>query len=133
MAFKFPPLTPEQQERVDAIRAEEASRIPIEATFVTERGRWVKDIRDYVDITEVTKVGTITMKIIDSTWREGEKVLQFYGGPTGAEAYNIEPKLIECLREMPDEFCICAGTINSWDKCTIKASDVLAYLEKEGY
>jgi hypothetical protein len=128
-------LPPGMRKRIKQLdEAQEAKRVPILATFTQERGRW--NGKGYEDITKTTTTKTITMDIIDvpSEYSNTPKVLQFYGGPTGYEAYRLDDQFIGILKDLPtDDLCICGGTINAWDKCIVSRKDVLTYITKEGF
>ena len=54
-------------------------------------------------------------------------------GPNGHEAYHLYSLLPMDNRQ--GEFCVCAGTINSWPACYVQWKDVkefcIEYLQKE--
>ena len=128
--------TPEERARIDAYREREArldtTRRAIEATFIRysfsrsdptlrEEDRWTKQIE---------------MRIEDRTDHKGRafEIVQFIGGSTGYEAYELGEDLISALKEehegeFEDVFSICAGSARYYG-CRVSASAVLNYLNE---
>lgn len=51
----------------------------------------------------------------------GKLIIQFIRGPTGFEVYYVEDlKRHADKLDYDEDFCICAGTTNSWPRCTVK-------------
>lgn len=87
---------------------------------------WEWEVGDYKDgkfiNKHIRKTETKTLKLKLEERIHG-KVIRFIGGPTGFESYYIE-----CLNLKPGPFVICGGTINSWPRCTVKAEDIIKFL-----
>ena len=61
------------------------------------------------------------------------QILRFLGGPTGHEAYYVKDLLKQETFPKPKYFCICAGTVNSWEKCEVEWEKVLKFLKDNGW
>lgn len=134
-------LTDEERQRVEtAKKAEaEASATEIEIIATFERISWkVPDvgasIRNNYDV-KVDKTWTEAIKMRIEKTHDMKEVLVFIGGPTGYERYSLDEDLCNLLTD-PEErarrpnWCICGGTPNRWDKCTVSNDDVEDYLRE---
>jgi hypothetical protein len=98
-------------------------RRKIRAKFVIEQGTWSNDASKFINKMETIQRRDIEMEIVDG-------VLKFHGGPTGYESFLIKDLL--CSNpERRERFCICAGTINRWAKCTVPWKDVYEFITQE--
>jgi hypothetical protein len=82
------------------------------------------------DIGERREPKTLTMEIHPGKFYP---LLHFVGGPTGYETYELSPSFILnlfAIRHNKQQFCICAGTKNSWPKCSVDTLNVLLFLSK---
>ena len=106
-------------------------RQQINSRWVIEKGRWNEKLRTYTDRTTEEFERQIEMEIIQDLYNN--IILRFIGGPTGHEAYHLYSLLPMDNRQ--GEFCVCAGTINSWPACYVQWKDVkefcIEYLQKE--
>jgi hypothetical protein len=111
----------------------------IESWWTFRTGRWDDNNGfGYVDIKERRETRTLTLQIVERG--HGKRSLQFVGGPTGYESYDIDDLLdpktgLATFGPNPEDamFCICGGTMNSWPTCEVRAKDVLDYLLSQGY
>ncbi len=94
----------------------------INSRWVTRTGIWDNNTKSYTKINEKETFKNIKMKIVESC---GKKILQFIGGPTGFEAFYIDDL---SLLSNSIEFCICAGTINSWPACFVNRKELLKFI-----
>ena len=82
------------------------------------------------DIGERREPRTLTMELHEGKF---SPLLHFVGGPTGHETYQVTSEFIVSLMRqgaVSDEFCICAGTKNSWPKCSVSIRATLNFLSK---
>lgn len=91
----------------------------INSSWTKETGRWDNTKNTFVD-----RKKTYSEKIIHVALKndEGRKLLQFIGGPTGFETYELE-SLNEIVTGIGN-FCLCGGTLNSWQRCDVKSADL---------
>ena len=103
----------------------------INSRWVIEKGRWSEKLRTYTDRTRLEFERPVEIEIIHNL--RDKHILLFMGGPTGHEAYYLDGLLP--MDDRQGEFCICAGTINSWPACYVQWADVkkfcIEYLQKE--
>lgn len=101
----------------------------INSVWTIIKGRWSKATSIYEDVSEEFKEKEITMEIEK---RKDRSILHFRGGPTGFESYEINEYFLKNLPER-ETFCVCAGTTNSWPRCTVKMKPVIEYLKSKGF
>lgn len=101
----------------------------INSVWATIKGRWSNATKSYDNITEELREKELTMEI---ERRENRSILHFRGGPTGFESYEINEHFLKGLLER-NTFCICAGTTNSWPRCTVEMKPVVDFLKTEGF
>jgi len=73
------------------------------------------------------KSSPIKEKELEITVRKDSKdrlILSFHGGPTGFEAYYLQDILDTVMNSEQEDYCICAGTVNSWPRCWVKMKDL---------
>lgn len=90
------------------------------------RGVWNNKECKYENFSQTFYNKQIEMEI---TQGKHGPVLRFIGGPTGYESYYIEDLMKNSLREGTD-FCICAGTINSWPECKVPWDEVFHFIQE---
>jgi hypothetical protein len=58
--------------------------------------------------------------------------LQFIGGPTGNEGYDLKSLTERGFMDRPPrtDFAICMGSINSWPSCTVVAGEVQDFIRE---
>jgi len=100
----------------------------ISSRWVYETARWDDDLLKYVDRKSREEIKTIEMVI---EYSKRGKILKFIGRPTGYESYYISDLLINEIQGR-DEFCICAGTVNSWPACYVDYQTVMNFIKREG-
>jgi hypothetical protein len=128
--------TPEQRAQMDAAHAKreaDAARTrSIPAVFVRTAYKGRPENRRIVEISREFKEIGLRIDDMPSTFGSEPRVLKFLGGPTGHEAYRLDPDFIaELMRDdAGDELCICAGTPGSCAQCSVKRSDVVAFLRE---
>jgi len=98
----------------------------INSRWVIEKGCWSEDLQTFTDRTTEEFERQIEMEIFQDL--RSNTVLHFIGGPTGHEAYYLDGLLP--FNEKQGEFCICAGTINSWPACYVQWADVKKFYEE---
>lgn len=75
----------------------------------------------------------LRMKLMYRPENPTEHILKFEGGPTGHEAYYVRDLLYPETFPKPTFLVICAGTINSWEKCQVHWRTVIGFLKSNGY
>ena len=73
------------------------------------------------------KSSPIKEKELEITVRKDSKdrlILSFHGGPTGFEAYYLHDIFSTVMNSEQEDYCICAGTVNSWPRCWVKMKDL---------
>ena len=94
----------------------------IKSEWVYEKGKWDKEQNKFVDVTlSKTYVKMLKTRVFIND--NGKEILQFMGGPTGWESYYLDDLKKHDLKN-EGKFCICAGTMNSWAKCSVKSRDI---------
>lgn len=97
----------------------------IDSEWVMLKGIWNPDARAYTRVIEEPRMKQIAMELFE----RAEITILKFAGPTGHESYYVDKYLAgELLTRDQDNFCICAGTINSWPRCTVKRKDVADFL-----
>ena len=103
----------------------------INSRWIVEKGVWSEKLQAYTDRTKQEFERMLEVEITRNL--RGSTILRFIGGPTGHEAYYLY-KLLP-MNNKQGEFCICAGTINSWPACYVQWADIKKfyneYLQKE--
>jgi hypothetical protein len=95
-----------------------------------ETGKWDEVLRIYTERKKSPiKTKELEVNIVKSDFNN-KKIVKFYGGPTGHESYYLDDLLRTKFNKKEDRFCICAGTINSWSCCWVRASDLLRFLKE---
>ena len=98
----------------------------ITSRWVYRSGTWNDKTNEYTNIQVVETIKPIKITIED---RFDDKILRFINGPTGFESYYIEG-----IKELElREFCICAGTMNSWPECYVKYEDIKDFIREQSY
>jgi hypothetical protein len=106
----------------------------IMSKWIRQSGRWTDPPGEYRNVVEKEFTRELEMEIVQypaDSIRPARMVLVFHGGPTGNESYYIDSLLL--CRNDSEDFCICAGTINSWPKCSVNAKEVFDFLGRNGY
>ena len=104
-------------------------RKKISSRWEMEFGDWSDTETRYINRKKNIFKKEIVMGIVN---RNGSEVLQFYGGPTGYESYYVDSLKTTLGQFQHDQLCICAGTINKYAACYVKASEVLQFLKDCG-
>lgn len=101
----------------------------IMSKWTMEKARWDRLAQKYNN-RRVESLPDKTLEMIITPSGNGD-ILRFIGGPTGYESYYVRD-LLECpMPSESDDFCICAGTVNSWPTCIVPRSEVFAFLHAE--
>jgi hypothetical protein len=96
------------------------------STWTIVKGRWDRDLMDWVNVTEEASKKEIPARLV---FRESDETyLVSFDGPTGYEIYDIEALLGVCKGSR--DFCVCAGTINSWPRCDVDLEDLRRFKER---
>src|SRR6056297_2762152 len=102
----------------------EMKKYPIKSYWQTETGRFDKETCSFVN----RKMSPIREKEIFVTYKKG--ILKFHKGPTGFESYYLESLEQTTTFSTNPNFCICAGTINSWLICYVMMDDLKKIIKK---
>jgi len=101
----------------------------IKSKWSMEKADWDKTFQKYTN-RRVIPLPDKDIEMLIMTTERGD-ILRFVGGPTGHESYYVSDLLEHPLPEGSDDFCICAGTVNSWPMCLVSKKEVFAFLRKE--
>jgi hypothetical protein len=109
--------------------------ILVPSRWEQEIGRWDEKRLAYLD-RETLPIEGRQVRILIENWGEGE-ILRFENGPTGHETYYLVDLLPwlqgkDTRRPRCEDLAICAGTINSWPRCTVQRKDLVAALKELG-
>lgn len=150
-------LTPEEKERLREQQEQEArfDMTRSEMTAVFERLGWERPRPTIASLSKSRRQAgkntearteivlhrgerTLEVRIEDRTSFKGEpyEAIVFFGGPTGHEAYRLDDEFYSSLRDIPDtddgrEWCLCAGTVGRYDRCTVLVEDMKKYLMEQ--
>ncbi len=110
------------------------SKTNITATFTKTTAKWNKFIGNFTNKKKhPPKQKTIEIQLAYAERSPKKVILRFIGGPTGHECYYVQDLLMPVSFPKPEKLCICAGTLNSWEHCTVKWVDVINFLKTNGY
>ncbi len=102
----------------------------IESEWFALIANWDENTEKYINHHTIQLPNRILrMKIINHSDNPDNKILEFIGGPTGYETYYINDLLKNKKLYCDENFCICAGTINSWHSCFVKWKDIFNFLK----
>ena len=107
----------------------ENETMKINSKWSMEKADWDRTFQQYTN----RRVISLSDKELEMVVKKTDRgdVLQFIGGPTGHEAYYISDLLGSFTLDGSDDFCICAGTVNSWPLCTVSRKEVLNFLRSQ--
>jgi len=93
-----------------------------------EKADWDRTFQQYTN----RRVISLPDKELEMVLKKTERgdILQFIGGPTGHESYYVSDLLGTFAPDGSDNFCICAGTVNSWPMCIVSRKEVFDFLQK---